>query len=134
MSKAIEDNANAKEFLEHLSDANALDAATKTALANLLGVTSQNAAVTVADAATRKTALTYTALQLQVGGLKVKQTDMPGVLWFLIAADVTLDASWFAAADAEAAGVRIFNTTTETYYTLTLTGTAGNEYPVWTPE
>ena len=31
-------------------------------------------------------------------------------------------------------GQRIYNTTTGTYYTLTLTGTAGNEYLTWTPE
>lgn len=30
--------------------------------------------------------------------------------------------------------LRIYNPTTGTFYRLTLTGTLGNEYPVWTPE
>jgi hypothetical protein len=122
-------------------------------------VTAQGS-VTVGNAAARKDPESYTAGQIQVGGLKVKQADMPGVLWFLIAADVTADASWFASIDHNAAAELaaaaqeaaeenaaldattkvnearglVYNPTTDSWYRLTLTGTAGNEYPVWTPE
>lgn len=53
---------------------------------NNTGVTS------VANAAARKNAATYDLIS--VGVTKVIQADMPGVLWNLVAEDVTLDASW----------------------------------------
>jgi len=48
--------------------------------------------LTVADASERKTAESYTGTM--VGATRVVQGDMPGILWSLVAADVTVDASW----------------------------------------
>lgn len=47
----------------------------------------------VADSTARKTAGTY-APAPQVGTDRVIQADLPSIIWNLIAADVTLDASW----------------------------------------
>lgn len=58
------------------------------------GVSGGNALV-VADAAARKNAGSYSAHTAVPGLTKVIQTDMPGILWLLGAADVTADASWY---------------------------------------
>lgn len=93
-----------------------------------------NPAITVADSAARKFAGSYADGQLQVGSLKVKQIDLPGVLWFLIAADVTQDASWFAVVGRDEQMPRIWNTTTESWYRLTVSGNSENEIMHVVPE
>lgn len=111
-----------------------LDDDGKLSVPELTGKMNVNPAITVANAAARKNPASYEAAELQIGALKVKQTDLEGVLWLLIADDVTDDNSWMPVPDAFSTGIRVYNPTTDSYYILTLTGTPTNEYLTWTPE
>jgi len=72
-----------------------LNADQKTTILSGIGASPARAILTIADAAARKNAATYTgANSASVGYTRVFQSDLPGILWTLIDTDVTLDASW----------------------------------------